>query len=142
MQALSHVVGNRPAEARTAYLAYARLRQQTPEDARSFVWPAYLGAEYVEADLRRVLVAIERGQSSGWGKAERAIVHDLLGDALLARARNHEYAARSFGERGKSDAEREARRSASAARQAATREYQAALALDPTDEEARRSLGE
>ncbi|HZO29370.1 MAG TPA: hypothetical protein VFH48_25630, partial [Chloroflexota bacterium] len=60
----------------------------------------------------------------------------------LDRARGYQYEADSAAEPGKVDAAREARRKASEARQAATREYQAALALDPTDEEARRALGE
>jgi len=142
MLATSYAFQGRPADARTAYLAFARSLQHVPADSRAFTRPAYLPAQYLEDDLRAVLAAADAGQSPGWGAPERAILHDLLGDALLDRARGFQYAADSAAERGKGDESREARRKASEARQAATREYQAALALDPTDEEARRALGE
>ena len=79
MLAMANALRGRPDEARTAYRAYAELRQQAPADSRLFIRPIYLSAEYVEADLRAVLAAAESGQSSGWGAPERAILHDLLG---------------------------------------------------------------
>ena len=116
--------------------------QQVRADSRSSTRPGYLGADYVEADLRAILAAADAGQGPAWSATERAILHDLLGDALLDQARDYQYAADSAAQRSKPDEEREARRKASETRQAATREYQAALTLDPTDEEARRALGE
>jgi hypothetical protein len=101
----------------------------------------YLGATYVEADVRSLLAAADAGQSPGWGAPERAVLHDLLGDALIERARSQQYEAESADRDGNADLAREARRKASESRQAATREYQAALDLDPTDEEARRAIG-
>jgi hypothetical protein len=142
MLATSYAFQGRPAETRTAYQAYARSLQQVPADSRALTRPSYLAADYLEADLRAVLAAAHSGQPPGWAAPERAVLHDLLGDALLDRARGYQYAADSAAERGKDAESREARRKASEARQAATREYQAALALDPTDEEARRALGE
>ena len=141
MLAMAHAFRGRAAEARTAYQAYAQLRQLAPADARQLVRPIYLAAEYVEADLRAALAAADSGQSPGWGAAERAILHDLLGDALIERARGHQSAADHAAERGNAEVAREARRKASEARQVATREYQAALDLDPADEEARRAIG-
>ena len=142
MLATAYAFQGRPAESRAAYQAYAQLRQQVSADSRTFVRPVYVAAGYLEADVRAVLAAAESGQSPGWGATERAILHDLLGDSLLDRARGYQYEADSAAERSKANTAREARRKASEARQAATREYQAALALDPTDEEARRALGE
>jgi hypothetical protein len=142
MLATSYAFQGRPTEARTAYQAYARSRQQVPADSRQFVRPVYLAAEYMEADVRAVLAAADSGQSPSWGAPERAILHDLLGDVLIDRARGYQYAADNADKRGSSEESRESRRKASEARQAATREYQAALDLDPTDEEARRALGE
>jgi hypothetical protein len=141
MVAMAHAFRGRAAEARAAYQSYAQFRQRAQADSRQFVRPVYLVAEYVEADLRATLAAAESGHSSGWGAAERATLHDLLGDALLERARGHQSAADHAAERGMADAARDARRKASEARQLATREYQAALDLDPTDEEAKRALG-
>ena len=141
MLSMANAFRGRAADTRTAYQAYAQLRQQVADDAHPFVRPIYLSAAYVEADLRAVIAAAESGQSPGWGAPERAILHDLLGDALLDRARGYQYQAENAAERGRPDEARDARRKASEARQAATREYQAALALDPTDE-ARRALGE
>jgi hypothetical protein len=60
---------------------------------------------------------------------------------LIERARSQQYDAESADRDGKVDLARESRRAASETRQAATREYQAALDLDPTDEEARRAVG-
>ena len=140
--ALSHAFRGQPADTRTAYRAYAELRQQTSGDARTFLRPIYLGGEYVAADIRAVIAATESGQLSGWSPADRAVLFDLLGDALLSRAQSHQYAAENAAEHNRPEKERDARRKASEARQEATRAYQAALALDPTDEEARRALGE
>jgi hypothetical protein len=142
MLAMANAFRGRPDEARAAYRVYAQLRQRVTGASLLSALPGYLSAEYVEADLRAVLVAAESGQSPGWGAAERAVIHDMLGDALAARARGFQYEATSAAENGKTELEREARRKASEARQAATREYEAALRLDPTDEEARRVLGE
>jgi hypothetical protein len=142
MLATANAFRGRPADARTAYRTYAQHRQQTPDPSRSFVRPIYHGAPYLEADLRAVLAAAVSGEPPGWGSAEHAILHDLLGDALIDRARGYQFEAERAAERGDQDQAREARRKASEARQAATREYQAALELDPTDEEARRALGE
>ena len=142
MLALANAFRGRAAETRAAYGAYARLRQTATAPTGLSARPIYLGASYVEADLRAVLAAAERGESPGWGAAERAILHDMLGDALVERARGYQYLGESADRAGKPDESREARRKASEARQAATREYQAALDLDPTDEEARRALGE
>jgi hypothetical protein len=142
MLATSHAFRGKGADARTAYRAYAEHRQQLSADARRFVRPSYLAAPYVEADLRAVLAAIDAGQISGWSPAEIAVVHDLLGDALSERANALQAAADSLAGRDKDDQAREARRKASEARQAATRAYETALTLDPTDEEARRALGE
>jgi hypothetical protein len=142
MLATANAFRGKAAETRTAYRAYAEQRQQLPEDQRRFVRPSYLAAPYVEADLRAVLAAAEGGQFPGWGPAELAVLHDLLGDALSEQANNQQSMANGFAERGRSDQEREARRTASEARQAATHEYEAALALDPTDDEARRAVGD
>jgi hypothetical protein len=142
MLATAHAFGGRGQEARTAYRAYAEHRQQLSEDARRFVRPSYLAAPYVEADLRAVLAAIQAGQISGWGPAELAILHDLLGDALTEQANGYRSIADSLADRGKEDLAREARRKSSEARQAATTAYEAALALDPADPEARRALGQ
>jgi hypothetical protein len=142
MLAMAHAFRGHPAETRTAYRAYAEARQHPGDGPGLFVRPIYLGAPYVEADLRAVLAAAESGRSPGWGPSERAVLHDLLGDALIERGRAYQFEAESAGERGEAEAAREARRRASEARRAATREYQAALALDPADQEARHNLGE
>jgi hypothetical protein len=140
--ATANAFQGKAAETRTTYRAYAEQRQQLPEDQRRFVRPSYLAAPYVEADLRAVLAAAESGQFPGWGPAELAVLHDLLGDALSEQANYQQSMANSFAERGKGDQEREARRASSEARQAATHEYEAALALDPSDEEAGRAVGD
>lgn len=141
MLAMANAFRGKATETRTAYRAYAEERQRLPDDERRFVRPAYLPAPYVEDDLRAVLEAVEGGQFPSWGSAETAVLHDLLGDALLDQASYHQSEADSLTNRGKDDQAREARRKASEARQAATREYQAALTLDPTDDEARRAVG-
>lgn len=140
--ATAHAFGGKAEEARTVYRAYAEHRQRLSEDARRFVRPSYLAAPYVEADLRAVLAAIQADQISGWGPAELAVLHDLLGDALSEQASAFHSVAESLAGRGKGEQAGEARRKSSEARQAATREYEAALALDPTDPEARRALGQ
>lgn len=142
MLALSHAFRGQSDETRTAYRAYADLRQQTSGDSRTFLRPIYLGGEYVAADIRAVIAAADSGQSPGWSAAGRATLFDLLGDSLLSRAQNHQSEAEDAARRNRPEKEREARRKASEARQAATQAYQSALALDPTDEEARRALGE
>lgn len=139
--ATAHALQARPADARAAYRAYAEVRRQLAGDARRFVRPAYLGAPYVADDLRALLSAAESGPGQGWGPAELAVLHDLLGDALTEQANGQLALAESLTERGKPDRAREARRRASEARQQATRAYEAALALDPTDDEAGRALG-
>jgi hypothetical protein len=141
MLALANAFRSKPTDTRNAYRAYADLRQQLPDDGRLSARPDYLAAPYVESDLRALLAAAEAGQSAGWGPAELAVLHDLLGDALSEQANRFQSEADSAAKRDKPDEAREARRKASEARQAATREYQAALVLDPTDEEARRIVG-
>jgi hypothetical protein len=141
MLATANAFRGSAAETRTAYRAYAEGRQRLPGDQRQFVRPAYLPAPYVEADLRAVLAAVEGGQIAGWGPTEVSVLHDLLGDALLDQANHQQSEADSLADRGKDDEAREARRKASEARQAATHEYEAALTLDPTDDEARRAVG-
>jgi hypothetical protein len=142
MLALANAFRAKPAETHAAYQAYAEHRQQLPDDARRFVRPAYLAAPYVEADLRALLASIQSGQSPGWSPAEIAVLHDLLGDALLDRAAGLTSEADSLADRGKSDEAQATRRKASEARQAATREYQVALDLDPSDQEAHRAVGD
>jgi hypothetical protein len=142
MLATVNAFRGRAADARAAYLSYADLRAQTDEDSPVFSRPIYLGAPYVEADLRAVLAAAESGEFSGWGPAELAILHDLLGDALDERARNLAAEAKSDAERGRAAESASARQQSDAARAASRREYQAALTLDPTDAEARHALGQ
>ena len=142
MLATAHALRGHAANARAAYRAYAEHRQQLSSEARRFVRPSYLAAPYLEADLRALLAAAESGQSAGWGPSDLAVIHDLLGDALIERANVHQLEGSRLEDRGKADEAREERRKASEARQAATREYQAALALDPSDEEARRAVGD
>jgi hypothetical protein len=142
MLALANAFRGKPVDTRTTYRAYAEQRQQLPADEQHLVRPAYLAAPYVEADLRALLAAAEAGHSPGWGPAELAVLHDLLGDALLEQASYHQSEADSLAERDKPDQSREERRKASEARQTATREYQSALDLDPSDEEARRAVGQ
>jgi hypothetical protein len=141
MLAMANAFRDRPADTRAAYRAYAQARQGITPTLGVSVRPIYLGATYVEADVRAVLAAADAGQSPGWGAPERAILHDLLGDILIERARGQQYEAESADRDGNTELAREARRKASESRQAATREYQAALDLDPTDEEARRAIG-
>jgi hypothetical protein len=142
MLATANALRGRPADARAAYRAYAGLRQQTPADAQRSARPVYVEARYVEDDLRAALSAAESGASPGRGPAELATFHDLLGDVLIERARSLQYEGERTAERGNAEAARDARRKASEARQAATQEYRAALALDPSDEEAKRNVGE
>jgi hypothetical protein len=141
MLAMAYAFRDRPADTRTAYRAYVQAKQGITPTLGVSVRPVYLGATYVEADVRAVLTATDAGQSPGWGAPERAVLHDLLGDILIERARGQQYEAESADRDGNADLAREARRGASESRQAATREYQAALDLDPTDEEARRAVG-
>ncbi|MCC7369386.1 MAG: hypothetical protein IT306_13235 [Chloroflexi bacterium] len=142
MLALAAAFRGDAAAARAAYRQYSSLRRQAAPDARLFQQPIYLGAPYVALDLMTLIGVVERGERQGWSSTDRAILHDLLGDALLARAQGHLSQAEDAVRRNKPEQEREARQQASLTRQAAVEAYRAALALDPTDEEARRGLGE
>ena len=93
MLAESNAFRGKPAEMRTAYRAYAALRQQVPSDKRAFILPTYIPATYLEADLRAVLAVAESGTSPNWGPAELAVLHDLLGDALMGQSDNLTYRA-------------------------------------------------
>ena len=140
--AIAQAVRGRPAEMRTAYRSYAMLRQGADPRFPGAVRPAYVAELYLEADLRSALAAAESGTSPGWGPAELAVLHDLLGDVLDTRASTLESNADRADERNQPDQAAATRQQAEAARAGAKQEYRAALVLDPTDEEARRALGD
>ena len=93
-------------------------------------------------EVRAVLAAAEAGQSADWTSADLAVLHDLIGDALDVRARTSDLLAHSASERNRPEEAAHLREQAASARAAAEQEYRAALALDPTDAEARQALGE
>lgn len=142
MLAMASAFRDKPAEMREQYRSYASLRLQT--DARS-PWstrPIYLADEYVEDDLRAVLAAAASGANPGWGPPELAVLHDLLGDVLDTRAQDLDQQAQSADKRGQPGEAATAREQAADAKAAAKQEYQAALALDPSDAEAQRQVGQ
>jgi len=141
MLAEAQAIRGHAAEMRTAYRSYAVLRQGADPHLPGSTRPAYLAEPFMEADLRAALTVAESGASPGWGPAELAVLHDLLGDALDTRASTLESNADRADERNQPDQAAAARQQAEATRAASEQEYRAALALDPTDEEARRALG-
>jgi hypothetical protein len=142
MLATVNAFRGKAAETRAAYRGYADLSAQADDRSTLFVRPVYLGEPYVEADLRAALAAAESGQTPGWGPADLAVLHDLLGDGLDLRAQIADQQARSYAERNLLDQAASARQRSDAARAVADQEYRTALALDPDDGAARRALGE
>jgi hypothetical protein len=142
MLATANAFRGKPAEMREQYRSYASLRLQTDAKSPWSARPIYLADAYVEDNLMTVLAAAESGASPGWGPSELAILHDLLGDVLDTRAQDLEQQAQSADKRGQAGEAATARQESADAKASARQEYQAALALDPSDAEAQRALGQ
>ncbi len=138
--ASGHALAGRAPEARAAYLRYHQARGRVAGDREGFtVLPTYVGAPFFREQVQGVVARAESGRLAGWGPAERAILHDLLGNSFEARWQNARERLRHGASTGPANPEA-TRREAEEARQQAEQQYRAALALDSGDQEARAGL--
>lgn len=142
MLALAHAYQGHGAEARTAYQQYLMSRPG-PRDLPGFYVmsvPGHVSEPYFREDIEHLLARIEAGQLGAWEPSERAVLHDLVGNALEDRGRDDQFEAEQMWRSGQRDQYDAIMATGQETLDRAAEEYRAALALDPDDAEAQAGL--